>query len=303
MWSDRDAEALARFRKAMEIDPGFARSYEGISKLYQRHGRLDLAIPWAEKAASIDPGNPQYPHRLARLYLQLGDEAQTARWLARALEHHQYELYGQVQELAATSSRQRGDDDAFEMHARKAAENWYIRWLVISDLRRGDYVAARARIIKRQPDILTAEPATLDWYWDGYESISLTELAYVLQHTGETTRAREILDRSQAYFGEVPDIRVVAIHALRGEVAQALVRLREDATIWSSYLGWKYLRDVDPRLESIRDEPEFKAFFAGVEAEVAAQRARLAARPKDAPLEFAELETLVAAAAPADELT
>jgi hypothetical protein len=64
-----------------------------------------------------------------------------------------------------------------------------------------------------------------------------------------------------------------------------------------------YLRDVDPRLESIRDEPEFKAFFAGVEAEVAAQRARLAARPKDAPLEFAELETLVAAAAPADELT
>jgi len=132
-----------------------------------------------------------------------------------------------------------------------------------------------------------------------FTAIQATELAYVLQHMGETKRAGELLDRSEAYFGESPSIHVVAIHALRGEVAQALLTLREDASLWTSSplgcacdLGWQYHRDIDPRLESIRDQPEFKAFFAEVEASMAAQRAHLAARPKDAPLDFDELGTL-----------
>ncbi len=39
-----------------------------------------------------------------------------------------------------------------------------------------------------------------------------------------------------------------------------------------------------PTSPSIRNEPEFKAIFADIERDVAAQRTRLAARPKDAPL-------------------
>jgi hypothetical protein len=95
-----------------------------------------------------------------------------------------------------------------------------------------------------------------------------------------------------AQLGESPDIRVVAIHALRGEAALALAKLRENRTIWSNTLGWRYHRGIDPRLDSIRGDLEFKAFFAGVEAEMAAQRARLAARPRDAPLDFDGIGTL-----------
>ena len=36
------------------------------------------------------------------------------------------------------------------------------------------------------------------------------------------------------------------------------------------------------------DEPEFKAVFADIERDMAQQRARLAARPKDAPLDLAD---------------
>ena len=36
----------------------------------------------------------------------------------------------------------------------------------------------------------------------------------------------------------------------------------------------------------MRNEPEFKAVFADIERDMAEQRARLAARPKDAPLEL-----------------
>ena len=50
---------------------------------------------------------------------------------------------------------------------------------------------------------------------------------------------------------------------------------------------WRYYRDFDPNLASIRNEPEFKAIFADIERDMAQQRARLAARPKDAPLDLA----------------
>ena len=49
--------------------------------------------------------------------------------------------------------------------------------------------------------------------------------------------------------------------------------------------AWRWFRDVDPNLASIRNEPEFKAVFADIERDMAHQRAELAARPKDAPLD------------------
>jgi len=51
--------------------------------------------------------------------------------------------------------------------------------------------------------------------------------------------------------------------------------------------GWRYYRDFEPTLASIRNEPEFKAIFADIERDMARQRAELAARPRDAPLDLA----------------
>jgi len=51
---------------------------------------------------------------------------------------------------------------------------------------------------------------------------------------------------------------------------------------------WRYYRDFDPNLASIRDEPEFKDVFADIEHDMARQRAELAKRPKDAPLDLGE---------------
>ena len=50
----------------------------------------------------------------------------------------------------------------------------------------------------------------------------------------------------------------------------------------------RYYRHVAPELASIRKESEFKAILADIERDMAQQRARLAARPKDAPLELTE---------------
>ena len=45
-------------------------------------------------------------------------------------------------------------------------------------------------------------------------------------------------------------------------------------------------RDLEPAFDSIQDEPKFKAIFADIERDMARQRAELAKRPKDAPLDL-----------------
>jgi hypothetical protein len=82
---------------------------------------------------------------------------------------------------------------------------------------------------------------------------------------------------------EVADVQ---IHALRGDKVKALAALREAEKAGWRGPAWRYYRDSDPALASIRDEPEFKAVFADIERDMVRQRAELAARPKDAPLEL-----------------
>jgi hypothetical protein len=78
----------------------------------------------------------------------------------------------------------------------------------------------------------------------------------------------------------------LAVHAMRADTPGALATLREIAR-GGARCQWRYYRDFDPNLASIRNEPEFKAVFADIERDMAQQRARLAARPKDAPLNLA----------------
>jgi len=121
------------------------------------------------------------------------------------------------------------------------------------------------------------------------------DLAALLQKTGESDRAKILLDRSEQVIRTMPrlgasgyGIADVRIDALRGDRSTALTALREAAKAgWRGQI-WRYFRDFDPALSSIRNEPEFKSVFADIERDMAQQRARLAARPKDAPLELTE---------------
>ena len=133
--------------------------------------------------------------------------------------------------------------------------------------------------------------------------VAAVDLALVLQQTGESARAELLLSRACefrrslgdnvvkgiGFFEEVHGSYGIAdarIAALRGRPAEALARLRQaERSGWRA--GWRYHRDHDPAFATIRNEPEFKAVFADIERDMAQQRAALAARPKDAPLDLA----------------
>jgi hypothetical protein len=115
----------------------------------------------------------------------------------------------------------------------------------------------------------------------------------ILQKTGEGERARLLLDRSEQVIRPMQRLGLggygitdVQIHALRGDNEKALAALRDAEKAGVRGLAWRYYRDFDPNLASIRNDPEFKAVFADIERDMAQQRARLAARPKDVPLDL-----------------
>jgi tetratricopeptide (TPR) repeat protein len=75
----------------------------------------------------------------------------------------------------------------------------------------------------------------------------------------------------------------VALLAQMGRREQALATLEQAIEVGWQGPYWQYLRDFDPALEPIRNEPRFRAAFSRLEASVAAQRARLPAPPPAAP--------------------
>ena len=73
---------------------------------------------------------------------------------------------------------------------------------------------------------------------------------------------------------------------MRGQRTEALSALHSAVKSGWRGPGWRYYRDFDPALASIRNEPEFKAIFANIERDMARQRGELAARAKDAKQEL-----------------
>jgi hypothetical protein len=164
-----------------------------------------------------------------------------------------------------------------------------LRWLRDADLKQGDYQAARLRYAKAYPALLTPTLPTID----GSNWKAAVDVALVLRAAGDGAAASALLDRADAYIRTIPRLGLAGygiadaqIHALRGDKSKALAALREAEKAGWRGPFWRYYRDFDPNLASIRNEPEFKAIFADIERDMARQRAELAKRPKDAPLDL-----------------
>ena len=293
-WARQNAgnfdDALLAFRHALEIDATMAYSYYSIADLFKRgYGRLDKASPWFEKAVTLDPGDVTGLTQLAQLHWELGNEDESSEWLSRA-----FAVGGETAStntVAALRYLNNGDIEAARRHAQAAAElNPHVIYLLRDlDLLTNDFATARARYAEAFPALLAKQLPELTVYNAG----AAIDLAVVLQHTGEAQRVDELLDQVDRYIRAAAIPRMgglglmdVEIYAIRGEKAKALAALRE-AENAGYRSNWRYHRDLNPALASIRNEPEFKAIFVDIERDMAEQRARLAARPKDAPLDLA----------------
>jgi tetratricopeptide (TPR) repeat protein len=103
----RREDAISGYAKAIQIDPVSALPYAPTGTvLAEGFGRFDRAIPWMEKALSLDPANPYILATIVRYHRQLGQDAEASRGLERALERGGGSW--QVNETAAIESLLRG---------------------------------------------------------------------------------------------------------------------------------------------------------------------------------------------------
>jgi tetratricopeptide (TPR) repeat protein len=288
----RFEEALAGYRKAIENDPAMPVLYGNIGALQAyAYGRFDKAIPWDEKASELDPDDANFLAGPGWDYLDLGDDARAEQWLKRAIQRGAESVF--ANDATAFWHLYRGEPDKALAFARQSfavdpRRSGALELLRDSDLAVGNRPAARALYAKAFPELLAAAPPKIN----GLNYGTAVDLAVVLQKTGERDRANELLDRSEQFIRTIPrmgtngyGITDVEIYALRGQRREALTALRQaEKDGWRS--SWRYARDFDPALASIRDTPEFKAVFADIERDMVRQLARLAARPKDAPLDL-----------------
>ena len=126
---------------------------------------------------------------------------------------------------------------------------------------------------------------------DGSNWRAAIDLALVLSKTGEQERADLLLNRSFQHIQSRPRLSVfgygiadVKIYALQGDKQKALTALKR--AIDEGWRGlWWYSLKLDPILESLHDEPEFQAMVAEIEADMAAQLARVREMERNGELE------------------
>jgi TolB-like protein len=287
-----DAERL--YRRAVTIDPSMPAPYLLLARLdaYARNNFAD-AVPLSERASELDLGNPGFLVDLATLYLDLGDDVNVARVLEVARQRWPDDEAA-VSYIAACLSLLRGDERATLQSAQKLIDadprdSAGLMLLGSHDVRAGRPELARARYVQAYFELVATQSPRID----SSNLLVAIELAGVLQKTGERNHARALLDRSDQFVRTWPrlgfdgfGIADAQIHALRGDNVKALAALRQAERAGWRGPAWRYYRDFDPNLASIRNEPEFKAVFADIERDMARQRAELAARPKDAPLDL-----------------
>jgi TolB-like protein/Tfp pilus assembly protein PilF len=288
-------EALAWYRKTIEIDPDFASGYYVMGLHYWNAKRqLDEAVRWLRKSVSVDPGSPRVIAFLGWLFLDLGDLDRAKYWIARSIELgpekfgpnlamqllHLYQGDLSAALEYGRSAFEIGDPWAFPLHSFEPVR--------IHELRAGRYLEARAAFEKIAPELLNGDFPNIDE--KNYRAA--IDLALISSKTGEQQRADRLLEGSLQYIQQIPRLGLsgygiadVQIYALQGDKQKALSALQQAIDEgWRAH--WWYFLKFDPTLESLHDEPEYQAMVAEIEADMAAQLARVREMERNGELAF-----------------
>ncbi len=237
-------EAIAEIREALRLDPENGQAYQSLARAYWvGMGDFKLAIPLFERAIAL---NPEAGYSYLQLSLLLAWEGQ----LDRAEEICRRAVDLQEQYISGNLGLQ-----IVGAHARLG----YVHYL------KGDYAGALREYEREMAFIGAGDHALRDR--------TLLELnvkigaAYLRQGRAEDAerhfgRALKSFDSRVANGADDPFTRyyVACLHALRGDRDRALESLARVAERLPKLTAARARIDVD--LESLRDDPRFRALIA-----------------------------------------
>lgn len=274
-------EALENFERSIEVDPMFAPGFRLVGHLnWLVKARLDKAVESYAKAIELDPGRVVVPTALGRVYLDLGDfeMAESSTLHAQKMGPRSFHAARSSMLLDVFRGRSlKNFQYPGDLHTRVMTAWPALAMVIEEDLNGGNAERSRRRLETAYPGMMVIPNPEID-------RINLNgaiDLAYFLLRTGEQDAANELLNRCMSLVQSIPRlgwtgsmVADVRIYALQGKTHDALTAFRKAIDEGWRTLWW-YYADLDPALESIREEPAFQAMVNEVEADMAAQLARL----------------------------
>ncbi len=282
----RHEEALAQFRKTIEMDVDFPLPYWCIGGIYWTYsGRLDEALIWFKEALERNPGHARITAFIGLVYLDLGAEAEAEHWINTALGLQPEGIFSNwAKELLLLSQ---GESTQATDYARKVLQqkpDWAISLAHLrnQDLLMGLAADASARYEKQFPMLFEDDDPKID----RSNVDAAINLSLVMTSLGRPARAQLLLDRSLEYAesSSMPRLhwypvaygisQLVQIYALQGKTEKALEVLKQ--AVDNNWRGlWWYWLEYDTSLDPIRDEPAFKAMVDEIKLDMAEQLERV----------------------------
>jgi adenylate cyclase len=269
------AEAIVRMcKRATEIDPNYAQAWAlmalGQMILRFTHGiKTDDGLMAAEHALTLDPNLAEAHAIRARVLSDLGrtDEASAEIAVALRLDTESYEVN---KSAARLSFRQRNMADAaryFEKAAALMETDFNSTTMMITC-----YNAIGDKDALTRAARLTLARAEKTLIQDQNNGAAMAAGTNALAVLGERDRAREWVARALLIDPDNMNMRynfACAFVTQLKDADSALEMLGPVFATWNS--GFLKHAKADPDLDTIRDDPRFKAMLAAAEARVAAE--------------------------------
>jgi TolB-like protein/DNA-binding winged helix-turn-helix (wHTH) protein/Tfp pilus assembly protein PilF len=283
-WKQRGAKGtpdpLPYFRRAIELDPAFARAYAGLAEALIQPGdqaSREAGESAARKALALDESLPEAHVSLGVLLMGRFAWAEAERELLRALEldpnhanahlWHSAFLLTQARTQQAVAAAQR----ASELDPLSPLAYHQLGVVHYFSRQYGQAVEQFRRALEFEPDNLwtllrlvqaydflgnTPESERAASRVAQFSEVGKARIAFGLARRGETAHARAILARESKNLP--PNMFTVDLAALHLALGDADVALRHlEGALPSRQFDLWYLK-VDPRFDALRSNPRFQ---------------------------------------------
>ena len=87
---DRPEDAEKEFNRSIKLNPSDAAALSGLARAFEvQNKNIDIALTFARKSTDIDPSNPLFRERLARIHLKREEHDRASREFEKANEEQQ----------------------------------------------------------------------------------------------------------------------------------------------------------------------------------------------------------------------
>ncbi len=200
--------AAARYRRALELEPGFVQAQVGLAEVLRKAGQVGDSIEHARRLVEADPRSAEAHYSLGLALFEAGQADQAGEHFARAAEHYRLELDSQDGDarlharLARALSRIGRMDEALREYRQALeldpdyADVYFEIGVILADQGRPDEASAHYR------RAVELRPNDADMRCEvGIALLSLGRLPKALGHLQEAVRLDSNHGRALNYLG------------------------------------------------------------------------------------------------------